>query len=165
MTIDGPSGMVLGPGQPAPVRRDVRSSAHIRSAGKNIDMVITPLYAGILALWFLVLSARVVQQRGHGVSLGDGGDTELLRRIRGHGNFSEYVPLILLMMAMQEQGGQRAWLLHALGATLVVARLLHGYALSFSQSFKFGRFHGTSLTFILLAVNGLLCFWQGLRAF
>lgn len=127
-----------------------------------MSLTITALYAGLLALWFLALSWRVVQGRGHGASLGDGGDPLLLRRIRGHGNFAEYVPLILLMMALLELGGLPAWALHAIGATLLLARLLHGYALSFSQQFKFGRFHGTLLTFILLLVVGLLCLWQGL---
>lgn len=126
-------------------------------------MTITPLYAGLLGLWFVALSLRVVQQRGHGVSLGDGGDQELLRRIRGHGNFAEYVPLILAMMAMLEVGGMRGWLLHAIGATLLVARLLHGYALSFTESFKFGRFYGTLLTFTTLGVTAGLCIWQGVK--
>ena len=124
-------------------------------------MTITPLYAGLLAIWFLVLSYRVVQGRGH-VSLGDGGDADLLRRIRGHGNFTEYVPLILLMMLMLELGGAVApWLLHAIGITLVVARVLHGVALSFTAHWKFGRFYGTLLTFVLLLVVGLLCLWRG----
>lgn len=128
-------------------------------------LTITPLYAGALAIWFLALSYRVVQRRGHGISLGDGGDTLLLRRIRGHANFAEYVPLILLMMAMLEFGGATpAWLLHLLGATLLVARLLHGYALSFSEHFKFGRFWGTLLTFVLLLVCGALCLWRGVIA-
>lgn len=127
-------------------------------------MVITPLYTGILALWFLALSIRVVQQRGHGVSLGHGDDAVLLRRIRGHGNFAEYVPLILLMMAMLELGGMRAWVLHAIGIALLVARVLHGVALSYSEKWKFGRFYGTLLTFILLPVAGLLCIWQSLAA-
>jgi uncharacterized protein len=127
-------------------------------------MTITPIYAGLLAIWFVILSYRVVQQRGHGVSLGDSGDAALLRRIRGHGNFAEYVPFILLMMALLEIGGQKAWVLHALGVTLLVARLLHGYALSYTESWKFGRFYGTLLTFILLPVAGGLCLWQGLAA-
>lgn len=126
-------------------------------------MIITPLYAGLLALWFVALSVRVVQRRGHGVSLGDGGDTLLLRRIRGHANFAEYVPLILLMMGFLEFSHYSGWLLHAFGIVLVVARLLHGYALSFSEQFKFGRFWGTLLTFILVAVLGGLCAFQGLR--
>jgi len=126
-------------------------------------MHITPIYAGALALLYLVLSYRVVQLRGQGISLGDGGDPLLLRRIRGHGNFAEYVPFILLMIALLELGGRPAWLLHALGASLLVARALHGWALSFSEHFRFGRFWGTVLTFVLLLACGVLCIWQGLR--
>lgn len=124
-------------------------------------MTVTPLYAGLLALLFLALSARVVQGRSE-VSLGDGGDPMLLRRIRGHANFAEYVPLILLMMLMLESSGMPVWVVHAMGATLVVARGLHGIALSFTQKWKFGRFYGTLLTFILLLVGALLCLWQAL---
>lgn len=127
-------------------------------------MTITPIYAGLLAIWFLALSWRVVQKRGKGINLGDGGDADMLRRIRGHGNFAEYVPLILLMMVMLELGGQKAWVLHALGATLLVARLLHGIALSYTEKWFIGRFYGTLLTFILLPVAGGLCIWQGLAA-
>lgn len=125
-------------------------------------LLVTPLYAGLLALWYFALSLRVVQLRGRGVSLGDGGDTELLRRIRGHGNFAEYVPLILLLMAFLELGKFSTLLLHALGLTLLLARLLHGAALSFTTSWKFGRFYGALLTFLLLLVAGGLCVYQGL---
>lgn len=126
-------------------------------------MVVTPFYAGVLALFYLLLSVRVVSLRQGGISLGDGGDTRLLRRIRGHGNFSEYVPFILLMMAMLELTRHSTILLHVLGITLVVARLLHGIALSYTASWKFGRFWGTALTFGLLLVCGALCIWVGIR--
>jgi len=128
-------------------------------------LTITPLYAGALAIWYLALSYRVVQKRAHGVSLGDGGDTELLSRIRGHGNFAEYVPLLLLLLAMLEYGGGHPpWLLHLLGATLLVARLLHGISLSYTRKWKFGRFYGTLLTFILLLALGGLNLWRGIAA-
>lgn len=127
-------------------------------------MTVTPLYAGILAFLFLALSIRVIGVRGR-VSLGDGGDPLVLRRMRGHANFAEYVPLILVMMAMLELGHASIYLLHGLGVALVVARLLHGYALSFTQKFKFGRFWGTALTLGLLIVSGVLCLLQGLRGF
>jgi uncharacterized membrane protein YecN with MAPEG domain len=126
-------------------------------------MTITPLYAGILALLFFVLSARVVVLRRRGISLGDGGDVALLRRIRGHGNFAEYVPFILLMMGFLEFNHASVYLLHALGLVLLVARLLHGYALSFTEKFFLGRFLGTVLTFALLGVCGVLCVLQGIR--
>ncbi|MBC7752283.1 MAG: MAPEG family protein [Candidatus Saccharibacteria bacterium] len=127
-------------------------------------MIATPLYAGILALLYLVLSYRIIVLRGHGVSFGDGGNPVLLRRIRAHGNFSEYVPLILILIGILELSHLPSILLHVLGATLVIARLLHGYALSFKESFKFGRFWGTALTFMLLLVCGLLCIYQAVSA-
>lgn len=125
-------------------------------------MSITLFYAGLLAIWFLVLSLRVVKARGHGANLGDGGDPVLLRRIRGHGNFAEYVPLALLLMAMLEFGGMRDWVLHVFGITLVVARLLHGVALSFTEQWQFGRFYGTLLTFTILLVAAGLGIYQSL---
>lgn len=126
-------------------------------------MTVTPIYAGILAILYFVLSMRVVAVRGR-VSLGDGGDPLVLRRMRGHANFAEYVPFILVMMGMLELSHFSAYFLHGAGITLVAARLLHGYALSFTEKFKFGRFWGTFLTFGLLNVCGVLCIYQGLRA-
>jgi uncharacterized membrane protein YecN with MAPEG domain len=128
-------------------------------------MIVTPLYAGLLGFWFLVLSARVVQRRQDGITLGDGGDPRMLRLIRGHANFAEYVPLILLLMALLELGHTSTYVLHALGIGLLVARLLHGFALSFTQHFRFGRFYGAALTFLVLAVGAALCVWQGVRGF
>lgn len=126
-------------------------------------MFVTPLYAGLLVLWFLVLSWRVVQRRGGGIYLGDGGDPSMLRVIRGHANFAEYVPLALLLMGMLEVSRFSIYVLHALGIVLLVARLLHGYALSFTEKFAFGRIWGASLTFLVLAIEAVLCLYQGIQ--
>jgi hypothetical protein len=128
-------------------------------------MVVTSFYAGLLAVWFLVLSTRVILRRQSGPSLGDGGDPRMLRLIRGHANFAEYVPLIVVMMGLLELGHTSSYLLHALGITLLVGRLLHGYSLSFTDHHKFGRFWGAVLTFLVLGVCALLCVWQGVRGF
>jgi uncharacterized protein len=129
-------------------------------------MMVTPLYAGLLVLWFLVLSIRVIRRRGSGgIALGDGSDPGMLRVIRGHANFAEYVPLALLLMAILELSRFSIYVLHALGLTLLVARLLHGYALSFTQQFRFGRIAGTALTFIVLFVAALLCLYQAILAY
>ncbi|HEY2968368.1 MAG TPA: MAPEG family protein [Casimicrobiaceae bacterium] len=126
-------------------------------------MFVTPLYAGLLALWFLVLSWRVIQRRGKGTWLGDGGDQALLRVIRGHANFAEYVPLALLMMGFLEVSRFSIYVLHTLGIVLLVGRLLHGYALSFTEQSSFGRFWGSTLTFIVLAIEAVLCIYQGIQ--
>ena len=128
-------------------------------------ITVTPLYAGLLALWFLVLSIRVVLGRaGPGKpSLGDGNNPEMFRRIRGHANFAEYVPLILLLIGLLEIGGQPKWQIHALGAMLWVGRLLHGYAFAFTQEHVFGRSAGIGLTFLSLLGAGVLCVYAGLQ--
>ena len=126
-------------------------------------MIITAFYAGLLGVWFFILSLHVVRGRRQGIYLGDGGNPLMLRKIRGHANFAEYVPFILLMMALLEMGRTSIYVLHALGITLVIARLLHGYALSFTRHFFLGRFLGAALTFTVLLVSGILCLLQGIR--
>lgn len=128
-------------------------------------MVVTPFYAGLLALWFAVLSLRVIRERRDGLSFGDGGRTDMQRKIRAHANFAEYVPLSLLMLGLLESGGGAPlWALHGLGATLLLGRLLHGYALSFTTSFPPGRVGGTILTVSVVITSACLCVWQGLRS-
>ena len=126
-------------------------------------MIVTPLYAGLLTLLYMLLSYRVVQFRQKGISLGDGGDPKMLRLIRGHANFAEYVPLALLMMAMLELGRTSVYVLHAMGIALILGRALHGYALSYTQKSRFGRFWGTALTFTVLVVEAVLCVWQAVQ--
>ena len=126
-------------------------------------MIITAFYAGLLGLAYLALGLRVVQFRRRGIPLGDGGDPKMVRLIRGHANFAEYVPLILVLMLMLELGRTSLYVLHALGITLLAGRLLHGYSLSFTMHFRFGRFWGAALTFGVLLVAALLCLWQGIR--
>jgi uncharacterized membrane protein YecN with MAPEG domain len=127
-------------------------------------MIVTPLYAALLALWFVLLSARVIQYRGrHKVSLGDADQPDLRRAIRGHANFVEYVPLALLLLLVLELSRMSLYLLHAIGVTLVIARLLHGYAFAYTAEWKFGRRWGMALTFIVLLVEAVLCLYQTWR--
>ena len=126
-------------------------------------MFVTPLYAGILALWFVWLSARVVKLRMGGISFGDNNDVNVTRIVRAQANFAEYVPFALLMMGFLEAGRTSIYLLHALGIVLVVSRVLHGVALSFGSMRRFGRVSGAALTFIVLAIEAILCIYRGLR--
>ena len=95
-----------------------------------MSVAVTAIYAGLLALLSVVFTARVGIYRVHSrVLFGDGGDEGLLRRQRAHGNFAEQVPFTVLLLALAELSGGAAWLLHALGATLLVARVLHYHTL------------------------------------
>jgi uncharacterized protein len=91
----------------------------------------TSLYAALLACGFVWLSLRtVVLRRKLRVKLGDGGHDALQRAMRTHANFAEYVPLCLLCIYFCELRGAPAWMLHTLGATLLLARLSHAYGIS-----------------------------------
>ena len=125
-------------------------------------MFVTPLYAGLLTLWFVVLSIRVMNLRSD-VPYGDSGDIAITRVIRAQANFAEYVPLALLLMGYLEATRYSIYLLHALGVILVVARLLHGLALSFGWRPRVGRVTGAGLTVLVLLVEAVLCIYQGFR--
>jgi len=118
---------------------------------------ITALWAGLLGLLMLALAIQVVRTRvTEKVGFGDGGNPLMLQRIRVHGNFVEYVPMVLLLMLVLELDGTPPGVLHALGASLFVARLLHAFGLGTSTGTTLGRFGGTVLTWlVVLAASGL----------
>ncbi len=126
-------------------------------------MFVTPLYASLLVLWFVVLSMRVVNIRRRGIIFGDNGEVGVTRVVRAHANFAEYVPLALLLMGFLEVSRLSIYILHALGLTLLIARLIHGAALSFGWQMRSGRIAGAALTFIVLLIEAFLCLYQGLR--
>lgn len=119
-------------------------------------MTTTLLYSGLLAILFVILSLRVIKSRGSTqTSLGDGGHDALLRPIRAHGNFAEYVPITLIMMGLLESRGVSVWMIHFLGLSLLSGRILHGYALAFSNHAPGCRRFGMLLTLITLALGAL----------
>src|SRR5690606_35232509 len=62
---------------------------------------ITLAFASLNALIFIFLSILVVRGRfKERVSVGAGGKTSLELKIRAHGNFAEYVPLALFLLAL-----------------------------------------------------------------
>src|SRR5690348_6930332 len=138
-------------------------SRHRFRSCERSAMFVTPLYAGILVLWFVVLSLRVANVRRRGISFGDSGDPAVTRLVRAQANFAEYVPVALLMMGFLEADRYSIYWLHALGIVLVVARVLHGLALSFGLHVRFGRIAGAALTIVVLVILALQCIYAGIR--
>jgi hypothetical protein len=121
--------------------------------------LLTGLYAGLAGLLLLLLSVRVISRRvAARVSLGDGGDVELLRRVRAHANFCEFVPLALILIALVETGGSAPWVVHALGAPLIAGRAVHAWSIP-ADSLR-GRQIGMMLTFAVLAMVSVICIVQ-----
>jgi len=120
-------------------------------------MRIVPIYAALLALVFVALSVRTLRLRRRlRIAVGDAGDKTMLRAMRVHANFAEYVPLTLLILHFAEAGGAMPVLVHLLCGALVVGRIVHAYGVSRRQEdFRF-RVLGMSLTFCALIAAALL---------
>lgn len=89
-------------------------------------MALTPIFAALLGLMFLFLSLSVIRLRfSKKVSLGDGDDPDLRVAIRTHANFTEYVPISLLLLWFVEAFTYSSNMVFILGSILVVARLAH----------------------------------------
>ncbi|TXH95786.1 MAG: glutathione S-transferase [Rheinheimera sp.] len=113
--------------------------------------MITALYAAVLAVMFVGLALAVVRQRFKlRVGLGDGQQPELIKAIRIHGNFAEYVPFLLVLMFIAEQQQAAAWQIHLLGVLTVGGRLLHLVGLRQSSGTSIARFFGMISTFAAL---------------
>ena len=121
-----------------------------------ISLPITSVAAAILTAWFILLSARVISSRfADRVSLGTGDLPSLERRIRAHGNLAEYGPLGLILCALAEIQGAPSWLVALGAALLVVGRIMHGIALSYTKRNMTLRTGGMVLTFSALGVLAL----------
>jgi len=121
-------------------------------------MHITPLYASVLAILFVALSVRTLRMRHRlKIAVGDAGNQALLRAIRVHSNFAEYVPLSLLLISFVEMSGASALLVHFLGLCLLVGRAVHAYGVSrLNENYAF-RVAGMAMTFTtLMGASGYL---------
>lgn len=116
--------------------------------------LISALYAGLLGLLFLVLSARVISlRRSLRVSVGDGGEKALSKAIRVQANCVEYASIGLILLFGAELQGAPTWAIHGLGVTLLLGRVLHAFGFGSTPQIVPARIWGMvlSLGMILIA--------------
>jgi uncharacterized membrane protein YecN with MAPEG domain len=117
------------------------------------------LYAATNALIMLVLGILVVRARlkTH-TEIGDGGNPAMMAAVRAHANNTEYVPVALLLMLILIPLRANAYVIHAVGATLTIGRLLHAIGLSRNVGTSIPRFFGMLLTWTsyLIAIIAML---------
>lgn len=123
----------------------------------------TLITAGLLGLVFMGLTFRVVSRRVSGkIMLGDGGDQQMLERIRAHANFVEHVPFTLVLMAGIEltAGHHSPWLWLS-GGLLVLARIAHAIGMSRPAPNPF-RAAGALVSWLLILALSLWALYLGL---
>ena len=115
--------------------------------------LISALYTGVFALLLVGLAVLVSRRRRHmRIGLGSGADPQLERAIRVHANAVEWGLPLLLLLLIAEENRASPLLLHICGIVFILARIMHAAGLSRASGYSFGRFTGTALTWLVLAV-------------
>jgi hypothetical protein len=121
------------------------------------------LYFGLFGFLMLALKINVGRVRGkEKVMFGDGSNEAMQRAIRVQGNAVEDVPIVLLGIAGLAALSAPVVLIHALGSSFLVARILHAIGLGGTSGSSFGRMVGTLVTLIVKLVAAGACIWFAL---
>ncbi len=117
------------------------------------------LYAGIMGLIAIWLGSIVGSWRAKlKISIGDGGNIDMIRAMRGQANFVEYVPLALILMIYMALAGAPAIAIHALGIALTAGRIFHGlhFAKAGQPGWQRGAGAGLSMLVVLAGAIGAI---------
>ena len=110
----------------------------------SLTLPVTAVYVSLLAVLVVILALLVVRlRRGLKVGIGDGGNRDLARAIRVHGNAIESIPLFLVLLAVYEINGGNLTLLHIFGGVFFIARVLHARGMLATVGASRGRVFGT----------------------
>lgn len=102
------------------------------------SLPITLVTASVLGLVFIWLCTRVIASRvDNEIAIGDNGNTDLIYRIRTQGNFTEYVPIFVIILGLLEFNGANPTALIVLATLFVGARLIHVPGMGEQANLKF----------------------------
>jgi len=120
-----------------------------------MNIFLTPIFISILSLFYIFLAMRVGYMRGSPVMKlffkmdEEVSEEKLNRNIRAHGNFSEYVPLYLLLLLVSELVGVTSYH-YLLIASLIFTygRVAHAICFAFFDYNPFLRITGMLTTYV-----------------
>lgn len=125
-------------------------------------LLVTSIIASLLTIIFVKLSFAVIGlRRKNKVGLGSGGHEDLERAIRTQGNFAEYVPFGIILVACLELNGAPWWLVAIPGIALIIGRLIHAKGMNIPPPDFSQRVLGMKFTFgTLIALIALNLGWS-----
>jgi uncharacterized membrane protein YecN with MAPEG domain len=120
-----------------------------------MNIILTPIFISLLTIFYIFLAMRVGYMRGSPVMKlifkmdEQITDEKLNRNIRAHGNFSEYVPLYLLLLLTSEIINVASFN-YLLIASLIFTygRVAHAICFSFFDYNPFLRISGMLSTYV-----------------
>lgn len=128
---------------------------------QDFPLYITAWTTLILSILFIVMTFRVIfERRSKKIVLGDNGDKIIQKKIRGHANAAEQIPIALIILGFVEylQGGTYALIVAIL---LIIGRILHACYFNFhGLNWRF-RVYGMLLT-LIAQIAGVLALLRAL---
>ncbi|MEJ0026150.1 MAG: MAPEG family protein [Rhizomicrobium sp.] len=126
-------------------------------------VAMVAFYAAINALIMLVLGMLVTRARMKTrTEIGDSDDPALLGPLRAHANNTETVPMAIILLILLLGLQANIFVIHAVGSTLTLGRLLHGYGLSRNIGASTPRLAGMILTWISTIIAIAVTLWLAL---
>ncbi|WP_353229239.1 MAPEG family protein [Novosphingobium sp.] len=115
--------------------------------------------AALVNIWLSVRIGAVRQAKK--ISIGDGGDEALIRRMRAQANFIENAPIVLVLIALVEAARPGNPVLAGVAVAFILGRIAHGLGMD-GGAFGTGRMVGTLTTMLTLLGVGI---WAAIIAF
>jgi uncharacterized protein len=124
----------------------------------SLPVTLTIAAAAMLVnMWLMIRCGQARSKEG--ISIGDGGNEFVIRRMRAHANYVESAPFVLVLLAALEvTGGTNNWL-WAFGIIYIVGRLAHGLGMDGGSLGK-GRMVGTLTTMVTMLGLAGWAFWR-----
>ncbi|MEZ5997101.1 MAG: MAPEG family protein [Hyphomonas sp.] len=124
------------------------------------SMQAATLYVGLFILLMLFLKANVGRVRTREkIGFGHGDNEPMQRSLRVQGNAVEDVPVVLVGLVALGALTAPALLIHGLGASFLVGRILHAIGLGGSSGRSFGRGAGTLISALVMLATTGACVW------
>ena len=126
---------------------------------------VTTITASLLGLFLVKLSLNVIKLRhANKVPIGHAEHADLERAMRAQGNFSEYVPTALILLALLEWNRAPLELLIALAVAFTTGRWFHSRGIVEPPPKFKNRIRGMKLTlYSLLALSASNLVWLGIN--
>ena len=125
-----------------------------------MPLQMVAFYAVLNALLMLILGMLVVRARVKTrTEIGDGGNPDMVGPLRAHANNTEYVPMAIVLLLVMYALGSNVIVIHVVGATLTLGRVLHAFGLSRNVGTSAPRFIGMILTWLAYIIAILVILW------
>jgi uncharacterized membrane protein YecN with MAPEG domain len=102
--------------------------------------------AALINIWLANRIGRI--RMAEKISVGDGGNEALARRMRAQLNFAENTPFVLILLAAIELSGRGGVWLSLVAGLYMLARVLHGLGMD-GGSLQWGRMVGVIVTMLI----------------